>query len=73
MMSLTYINARFASIQTGITHIHIDIHNIYTYLETLATHTVSSLLLHPSNLREMFENIKQGVRQCPWLALPNDP
>ena len=45
-MSLSVINV-IASIQTGISHIKVDVDNIFTYLETLATHTVSSLLLTP--------------------------
>ena len=54
------------------THRQTDVDKIYTYLETLATHTVSSLLLHPSTLREILENIKRGMAQCPQLPSPND-
>ena len=45
MVSLTDINARLALVQMGITCIQVDIDKIYTYLDTLATHTVSPLLL----------------------------
>ena len=40
-----FINARLALVQTGITCIQVDIDQIYTYLDTLATHTMSPLLL----------------------------
>ena len=36
-------------------------------------HTVSSLLLPPSTLRENLENIKRCMTQPPQLTLPNEP
>ena len=72
MVSLTDISARLASVQTEITHIQIDIDKIDTYLDILATHTVSPQLLPPSTLQEIMENIKRGMAQYPQLALPND-
>ena len=73
MLSLTDNNARIASTQTRVICIQIDVENIYTYFEMLAIHTMSSLLLPPSTLRELLKNIKRGVAQHPQLALPNDP
>ena len=61
MISLTDINARLASIWTGITHIQVDVANIYTYLETLATHIVFSLLLAPSSLSKMFKKYQKNT------------
>ena len=58
MVSLTDINAKLASTQTGITHMQTYVDKIYTYLETLAIYTVSPPLLLPSSLREILENIK---------------
>ena len=40
-LSLTDINAREASLRTGITCIQTDVDKIFTYLEMLATHIVS--------------------------------
>ena len=59
MMSLTDINSRLASIQTGINCIQVIISTTYTYLETLAFHPVSTLLPPPSNLREMLKKLKE--------------
>ena len=42
-------------------------------MNTLATQSVSPLLLPPSILREILENVKRGMTQYPSLALPNDP
>ena len=55
MLSLIDINARLASISTGIPKAQIDIDKIYTYLETLATHVIFPWLLPPSTLREVLE------------------
>ena len=44
MVSLTDINARLASVWTGITCIQINVEMIYTYLDTIVTHTVSPLI-----------------------------
>ena len=38
----------------------------------LITHTVFPLLFHLSTFREMLENIKRGMAQHPWLALPSN-
>ena len=38
----------------------LDVDDIYTYFETLATHSVSPSLFLPSNLREMLEDIKEA-------------
>ena len=46
--------------RTGITHIQIDVDKICTYLKTLATHTVSPLLLPLSTFSEVLENIKRN-------------
>ena len=73
MVSLTDINARLASILKRIKHIEIDNDKMYAYLDTLVTHTVFPLLLPPSILREMLDNIERGMAQHPHLALPNDP
>ena len=56
MISLTEVSARLTSIQTGITHIQIDIDIMYTYLDTL---------LPPLTYREILENIKIGKAQHP--------
>ena len=43
MVSLTDINARLASIWTGISHIQIDVNTIYSYFDMLSDpHSVSS-------------------------------
>ena len=42
------------------------------YLESLATHAVTHLLLLPSTLREVLVNIKKGMAQHPNLALLHD-
>ena len=44
-----------------------------TYLDTLVTHIVLSLLLPPSTLREILENIRRGIATYPCLAFPNGP
>ena len=60
MLSLTDINARLASIQTGITGIPIYIDKIYTYLDTLVTHTVSPLLIPLQSLRKFWKISEKG-------------
>ena len=50
-----------------------DIDKINTYLETVATHTISPLVLPPSMLIQVLENMKRGMAQHPHLALLNDP
>ena len=45
---------------------------ICTYLEMIATHTMSPLLHPPSTLREVLENIKRGIAEYSWLVIPND-
>ena len=67
------INARCASIWTGITQIQTDVDKIYMYLKILATHTISLLLLHPFTLREVLEDVNKDMAQNPWSALPNYP
>ena len=71
LLLLININDRLASVRTGITCIKTD--KMFTYLETLATHTISALLLPHSTLREVLENIKRGMAQHPHLALCDDP
>ena len=73
MVLLVDINARLASVGTGITHIQTDIDKIYIYSDTLMIHSVSPLLLSPSALRKSLENIKRGMTQHPQLALSKDP
>ena len=60
-MSLTDINARLSFIQTGTTDIQLDMDKVHMYLDYLATHTVSPLLLLPSTLRKVLVNIKKGM------------
>ena len=60
LLSLTDINARLATIRTGISHIQTDVDKIYTYLKTLATHAVSHcyfLLQHS----EVLENKRYDI------------
>ena len=61
MVSLTGINVRLASVQTGFTSIQIKIDKVYP------------LLLSPSTLRKIFEYIKRGMAQLPHLTLSNNP
>ena len=72
-VSLNDTNAWLALVQTGITHKQDNVDKIYTYLESLVTHTVSPLLISPLTLMESLENFKGGMAQHPQLALPNDP
>ena len=65
MLSLTDINARLASIRTGITWMQTNVDKINTDLEMQATHTVPLLLLPQSTLKEVLENIKRGMAQHP--------
>ena len=64
--------AKLASWRKGIIHIEMDVDTVYTYLETLATHTISPLLFFPSTAIEVLENITRGIAQYFHLALPND-
>ena len=59
MVSLTDINAKLASVMTGIAHLQVDVDKIYTYLDTLVTHTESPHLLPPMTFRDILENIKE--------------
>ena len=58
---------------TKISHIQIDVDIIYTYLETLAMHTVSPLLFPFLTFREILENVKRNMAEHSYLAMPNDP
>ena len=40
-LSLTDINAWLVSIWKGVTHLKMDADKVYTYMETLAMHTIS--------------------------------
>ena len=53
MPSLADINARLASITTGITHLQMDVGKIYTYLKMLAMHTIFPLPLPSSTQRSV--------------------
>ena len=71
-MSLTDINARLTSIQTGITHIKVNVDNLHTYWK------YKPLILFPlfyptSDLREIKKSINGDMAQHPWPALPSDP
>ena len=46
-------------------HIQIDIDKTYTSLDMLVARTVSLLLLAPSTLSAILENIKRGIVQHP--------
>ena len=61
MLSLTDINARLVSISNRSAHILMSVDKIYIYLGTLATHTVPPLLLPPSTLSVVIQNIKRGM------------
>ena len=60
MVSLTDINARLPSVQTGIAYIQTDIYKIYTFLDTLCTTYHVSSITSPFNPPgEILENIKE--------------
>ena len=60
MVSFTDINARLASVWAKIANIQIVVDKIYTFLDTLATHTMSPLL-HPPSHQRYFRDIKRGM------------
>ena len=72
ILSLTDINARLASIRTGITCIQTDMDKIYSYFKTLANCTISFLILPSSTIRKVLQNIKREMALHPHLHLPND-
>ena len=74
MVSLTDISVRLGSVMIGITHIQIDVDKIYTYLFTMATHSMSPLLCPPLTDREILENIMRygttpSVSFAKWCQL----
>ena len=75
IVSLTDINAKLKSIRTrNYPYSNRFRENIQLFGNfNLTIHTITPLLLPPSTLREMLENIKRGFAQHSHSALPNDP
>ena len=42
------------------------------YLDMLSTYTVFLLLLTPSILRKVLENVNGSMAKHPWIAITND-
>ena len=50
-----------------------DIDALYEYMRVLSTQQLNPLIIPPDILRQVFDQVKDGIRLNAWLALSEDP
>ena len=67
LISLADVKDRVSALCTGIIHIQIDEGKVYSYLNALATHVVTHILISLSNLRQLLSDVKED---CTSKVIP---
>ena len=73
IISLPDIKARIAVLWTGITHIQVHVEKVHIFLDAVATHIITPILIPPSDLKQLLSDVKEGMITHPKVSLPYCP